>query len=91
LPIAIGHLVLLFQQVTIHIAIRDASVKVAFPLAAAPLFTISTARGRHVVLFILVSLGALAMGPFLTLALLALGTIRLLTLVLLLIHKGTSK
>jgi hypothetical protein len=91
LPIAIGHLVLLFHQVTIHIAIRDASAKVAFPLAAAPLLTISTAGGRHVVLFILVSLGVLAMGPFLTLALLALGTIRLLTLVLLLIHKGTSK
>jgi hypothetical protein len=91
LPIAIGHLVLLFHQVTIHIAIRDASAKVAFPLAAASLLTISTAGGRHVVLFILVSLGVLAMGPFLTLALLALGTIRLLTLVLLLIHKGTSR
>jgi hypothetical protein len=91
LSIAIGHLVLLFHQVTIHIEIRDACAKVTFPLAAAPLLTILTAGGRRVVLIILVSLGALAMGAFLTLALLALGTIRLLTLVLLLIHKGTSK
>jgi hypothetical protein len=75
----IGQLVLLFQ-LRIHIAIRDASAKVAFALASAAFLAVSSAGGRHVV-------------PFLILALmsLALGTIRLLTLVLLLIHKGTSK
>jgi osmoprotectant transport system ATP-binding protein len=83
----IGQLVLLFQlTIHIHIAIRDASAKVAFALASAPFVAIG---GRRVVPFLIVGLVALAMGTFLILALmaLALGTIRLLTLVLLLIHK----
>jgi hypothetical protein len=86
----IGQLVLIFQvTIHIHIAIRDASAKVAFALASAPFLAISSAGGRHVVPFLIVGLVALAMGMFLMLALmaLALGTIRLLTLVLLLIHK----
>ena len=58
--------------------IRDAAAKVAFSLTAAPFLTAFRAGGRHVVPFLVVGLTALA------------GTIRLLTLVFLLIHKDSS-
>jgi hypothetical protein len=69
LPRVAIELVLLFQ-LTIHLAIGDASAKNAFFLASAPFLAISSAGGRHVVPFLILALIALA-----------LGTIRRLTLV----------